>query len=639
MDLLGNLNPVQQMIVKDTEGYMLILAGAGAGKTRVLTYRIAYLIQNGINPWNILAVTFTNKASKEMKQRVIQLVGSSGGDVWAGTFHSICVRILRRYAGEIGLQGFTIIDEKEKAKLIQQACHLCGFEYDSAPIIATISNAKNDLLSPMELLQIAEKKNEKEIAHIYQAYEDIKMQGIYMDFDDLIIKTVHILRYVEEARQIYQGQFRYVLTDEGQDTNTVQYALLNLLTEKNGNMTVVADIDQGIYKWRGALISNMIKFQQMYPTSRIHKLEQNYRSTSNIVEASNALISHNKERLEKISFTENPAGDPIILYRADDDGREADFVASAIRRIMQVDGRSYKDFAVLYRTGRQSRAIESALMQAGLKYQVIGSTSFYDRKEIKDLISYLRLMCNEFDALAMNRIINVPKRGIGDTTVKKIEDFAISCQIPFTKAIENLESVTTLSKGTKAKVEEFVSFINELRVYACQPDLSIASLIIEIMDRTGYRNQLDPDEDEDAGRLGNIDELINVADQWDKNKEEGKTLTDFLSETTLSSDIDSLEEEDTVFLMTLHAAKGLEFPIVFMIGMEENILPHGKSLSDPADIEEERRITYVGITRAEERLFWTYCKSRYEYGDPRPKMNKPSRFINELPQNVIKRIG
>lgn len=638
-DILENLNPIQSTIVKDTEGYVLTLAGAGSGKTRVLTHRIAYLLQNGVKPWGILAVTFTNKAARNMREKVTELSGDHASQVWMGTFHSICVRILRRFGGEIGLPNFTIIDEKERATLLKQCATQLGFEYEVPIMVSAIGNAKNDLLTPPELLALAQRRHEQEISHIYQVYEDKKNELGYVDYDDLIMKAVLLLQNSTEARETYQKQFRYVLADESQDTNEAQYLLLDLLTGHHKNLFLVGDIDQSIYKWRGAKISNVLKFQERYPEARIHKLEQNYRSTQTIVDAANAVISHNKERIEKTAYTDKGWGEPILAYQAEDDVREADFVASAIRRIVQVEGKDYKDFAVLYRTGRQSRSIELAFTQAGLPYQVIGGLNYYDRKEIKDIICYLRLMVNDVDSLAMNRVINVPKRGIGDTTVQKIEDYAAICQIPFPKALEHVENIATISKGTKTKIEGFVTFINELREFARQPDQSVAEIILEILRRTGYRDNLDPDKDEDASRLENIEELINVAAQWDQERTEEKTIADFLSETTLASDVDGLEDDNKIKLMTAHSAKGLEFPVVFIIGLEENILPHVRSLADPADLEEERRIMYVGITRAELRLFLTYCRNRYEYGDPRPKQNKPSRFLGEIPATLIRRLG
>jgi DNA helicase-2/ATP-dependent DNA helicase PcrA len=638
-NLLNKLNSIQRQIVEDTEGYVLTLAGAGAGKTRVLTHRIAYLLHHKVAPWRILAVTFTNKAAKEMKGRVVTIAGSQARDLWIGTFHSVCVRMLRAHGIQIGLaNNFTIIDKKEQSKLLKQCIVKCGFAYEADTVASTIGVAKNDLLNPQELRAKATYKHEIEISHIYEEYEAMKVELNYMDFDDLIMKAVYLLQVSTEVRDRYQEQFKYVLADEGQDTNRAQYTLLDLLTDKYRNLFIVGDIDQSIYKWRGARVSNMIKFQERYPEARIHLLEQNYRSTGNIVLAANTLIEHNKERLEKTAWTDNVPGDPIVIHQADDDLHEADFVTSAIRRIMEVEGREASDFAVLYRTNRQSRAVEVALTQAGISYRVLGGTSFYDRKEIKDITGYLRLLTNEYDALSIERIINVPRRGIGDTTISKIQDYANICQIPFPKAVENVRHIEGISKATKTKIEAFTQFVSELRDYAYAEGITVVNTILELLKRTGYMEQFSRDKEEDSNRMDNIQELINVADAWDKENTEQKTITDFLAETTLSSDIDQ-EVDNSVVLMTVHSAKGLEFPIVFVIGMEEGIFPHARSISDILEIEEERRLAYVALTRAEVRLFVTYCKVRYEYGDPKPKYNKVSRFIKELPKEVVRWIG
>lgn len=637
-DLLAKLNPVQREIVKDTQGEILVLAGAGSGKTRVLTHRIAYLLQNGVKPWHILSVTFTNKASREMRDRLVELAGPEARDVWVGTFHAICVRILVRFGDKIGIPNgkFTIVDDKEQTKLLKQCNELLGVEYDPDVVSGIIGNAKNALVTPEELLALSKTRQERDLAQLYQAYEDKKAELAYLDFDDLLVKTVRLFEGSQEVRDLYQNQFHFVLSDECQDQNKAQFQLLNYFSAQHGNLFMVGDIDQSIYKWRGAEIGNMMKFKEQYPNCKIYALEQNYRSTATIVNAANALILNNKERLEKTSFTENNQGDPIILYRADDDSREADFVASVISRMRQVEGRGYSDFAVLYRTNKQSRAIEVALMQAGIPYQVVGGTSFYDRKEIKDLTAYLRIIDNEFDALALDRIINVPRRGIGDTTVKKIEDYAKACNIPFPKAVENVEDITGIAKGTKAKIQGFLQLINGLRDFANAEGTQIAQLILHVINETGYRNLYDIDNEEDASRLENIEEMINVADTWDKANETGKRLSDFLTETTLIADIDSMNEDDTVKLLTVHAAKGLEFPIVFLIGMEETIFPHSRSLADQKDIEEERRLAYVAITRPEIKLFMSYCNNRYEYGSPKAIRNKPSRFITEIPKEFFK---
>lgn len=640
-ELLNGLNPVQQEIVKDTQGYLLVLAGAGSGKTRVLTHRIAYLIQDGnVKPWNILAVTFTNKAAREMRERVVNLVGPEGRDIWIGTFHGICVRILMRFGSEIGYEKFTIIDDKEQKKILKEASAACGIDYDIDIIAGVVSNAKNDLLTPEGLLAEAEQQHERDIANVYMEYETKKNELGYFDFDDLIMKTVHLLNVSEIARNTYQKQFRYILTDETQDTNKAQFQLLTLLSSEHENLFAVGDADQSIYKWRGAQISNIINFQQYFPGVKQYLLEQNYRSTQTIVNASNALISRNKERLEKTAFAESAVGDPITIYQADDDGREADFVASLINRTIHIENhRTYNDFAVIYRTNRQSRAIESALTQVGIPYQVIGGHAFYDRKEIKDLVAYLRAVANGVDALAFQRIINVPKRGIGDTTVGKIGDYAAECGIPFPKALDHIDDVPKIAARTKNKITEFNNLIKELVEYAGTEEFKVAELIKIILQKTEYLQQFDEEREEDATRIENIDELINVAGKWDEDMEEGKGLSDFLAETSLVSDIDGMEGEvNAVTLLTGHASKGLEFPIVFGIGLEETIFPHGRSLGDPTELEEERRLMYVMMTRAEEKLYISHCKQRYEYGNPRPIYNRPSRFLREIPDDFVRRI-
>jgi DNA helicase-2/ATP-dependent DNA helicase PcrA len=639
-DLLDKLDPRQREIVQDTEGQVLVLSGAGSGKTRVLTYRIAYLIENGVPPWAILAVTFTNKAKRVMEERIQELVGDQGNEVWMGTFHSICIRILRRFGGQIGLApNFTIIDDKERTKILKDAIEKAECQYEPEVMASIIGNAKNDLLTPAELRMNASNRYERDAAYVYEIYEEKKDKSGYVDFDDMIMKTVRLLQNSTEARDLYQKQFRYILADEGQDTNTAQYTLLNLLMGEHQNLFVVGDIDQSVYRWRGAKIENMIKFQEVYPESRIHQLDQNYRSTANIVNAANAVIEHNVERLEKTAWTSKEAGPPIVLYEAEDDSREAEFVVSAIQRMVDVEGQSYNNFAILYRMGRQSRLIEVALTQAGIPYKVVGGKSFYDRKEIKDLVAYLRIIANEFDALAMERIINVPKRGIGDTTVKKIDQYAKDCSIPFPKALEYIDDIPKISKGTKLKIENFDHFILSLREFACVPGVSIPEIIQHILSQTGYLTELDPDKEEDESRIGNIRELIKVAEEWENTTSNPGCISDFLSETTLSGIEEGEEEVDSVTLMTAHSSKGLEFPCVFMVGMEENIFPHSRSSNDPKNMEEERRLAYVAITRAEYRLFITYCFNRYEYGDPRPKRSKVSRFVLEIPSELVRKIG
>lgn len=637
--LLDGLNPIQQEIVKDTEGNILVLAGAGSGKTRVLTHRIAYLLEQGVKPWEILSVTFTNKASREMKSRVIDLSGRKGADVWAGTFHSICIRILSRFGSEIGLEKFTIIDDSDQKKVIKEVLELLGAEYEVDIVRGVISSAKNTLLSPSELLAQATHEHEKSLAQIYQAYEDKKQEHSYIDYDDCIMKVVHLLSVSEVAAHHYQTQFRYVLTDETQDTNKAQFKLLALLSGHHGNLFAVGDSDQSIYKWRGADIKNILEFNKHFPDTKFYKLEENYRSTQVIVNASNAVIERNKERLEKTARSQGDYGQEIVIYQADDDSREGDFIAQLIRGMRNKERMNWSDFAILYRTNRQSRSAETALTQIGIPYQVVGGHAFYDRKEIKDIVAYLRAVDNGLDVLAFKRIINVPKRGIGDASILKIEDYANGCAIAFPKALEHVEDIPKIPKKAMNSIKEFNQIIAEFQVFTQSEEFSIAELIRMILGKAGYLEALNPDKEEDASRIENLEELINVAAKWDADVEqEGKGLTEFLTETSLISDIDGMDDDDAVTLMTTHACKGLEFPVVFIIGAEEGIMPHGRSLSDPAELEEERRLMYVAMTRAEKRLFITHCQKRYNYGQAMPVYSKPSRFLKEIPKEYTKRI-
>lgn len=638
-ELLSGLNPVQQEIVKDTEGQLLTLASAGSGKTKTLTHRIAYLMAQGVPPWQILAVTFTNKAAKEMRERVVHLAGTEARDVWMGTFHGICIRIIARFGSEIGIEKFTIIDDADQKKILKEVLAQVGGDYELDTVKSVISNAKNNLLTPNDLLEVSNHQHEKDLAHIYQAYEDKKTENNYLDYDDCIMKTVHLFNVSENARNQYQNQFRYVMVDEMQDTNEAQFKLLSHLSAHHENIMFVGDDYQSIYRWRGANIQNILQLDKYFPELKTYKLEQNYRSTSIIVSAANAVIQNNKERLDKTAFTENESGDPIVIYQADDDGREADFVAQVMRRMQQVEGRRWNDFAVLYRTNRQSRAIETAMTQLGIKYQVVGGHAFYDRKEIKDLVAYLRAIDNGVDALAFKRIINTPKRGIGDTTVDKIQDYADECGIPFPKAIENVDDVPKIAARTKTKIKEFAEMMARLETFSRSEEFSVAGLVEQILFETQYKESLNPDKEEDLSRLENIEELVNVAGKWDAEVDrEQKGLTEFLTETSLVSDIDGMEELDAVTLMTAHSSKGLEFPVIFLIGLEESIFPHARSLGDVGEMEEERRLMYVAMTRAEKKLFITHCRQRYEYGKPAPTYNRPSRFLREIPTELVKKI-
>lgn len=639
-ELLAGLNPVQQVIVKDTEGNKLVLAGAGSGKTRVLTHRISYLLSQNVPPWQILAVTFTNKAAKEMRERVMLLAGTTARDVWMGTFHSVCIRILARFGSEIGIDKFTIIDDADQKKLIKEVLALLGADYEVDVIKKVISDAKNDLIGPQELASVAKHSQERDLANIYEAYEEKKTENNYLDYDDCISKAVHLFDMSEAARNQYQHQFRYVMTDETQDTNKAQFKLLMHLSAHHENLFAVGDSDQSIYKFRGAELSNIINFETFFPDTVVYRLEQNYRSTNSIVSASNSVIENNKERLEKTSFTEQQDGDLLTLYQADDDTREADFVARSIQHIRRVKDGSWNDFAVLYRTNRQSREIEKSFTQLGIPYQIVNGHAFYDRKEIKDIVGYLRAVNNEMDALAFNRIVNVPKRGIGATTVGRIQDYATDCNIPFSKALENVGDIPKIPKKALASIEDFLQMITEFKTYAASDESSIAELIQMIIVRTGYKDELNPDRDDDLTRIENLEELTNVAAKWDiedHNEEGDGGLTQFLSETSLTAAVDGMEPKDTVTLLTIHSSKGLEFKNVFLIGLEENIFPHSRSKSDIQEMEEERRLMYVAMTRAEEKLVLSHCKQRFEYGGGLT-YNQPSRFLREIPKHLLKRI-
>ena len=634
--LLEGLNPIQRQIVRDTEGRILVLAGAGSGKTRVLTHRISYLLENQVSEWNILAVTFTNKAAREMRERVRQLT-NKGRDVWIGTFHSICLRILSRFGSEIGYEKFTVIDDKDQKKMIKDILELLGFEFKPEEVLSRISKWKNELKTP-DMVE-SEENYDKDILNIYREYEERKKDLSYFDFDDLIMKTVQLLNVSERARERLTRRFKYIMVDEYQDTNHAQFRLIDLLSTHHQNLFVVGDCDQSIYRFRGADISNILMFQAYYPDSKVYKLEQNYRSTETIVKASNTLIENNTERLEKTAYTYNKSGDPIVIYQAQDDESEADFVTAVIGRMHELENRPYSDFCVLYRTNRQSRAIEASLFQNKIPYTILKGVSFYDRKEIKDILSYLRVIYNPDDDLAWRRIINVPKRGIGDTTIERIQHYCDDCKITFGKGLLHIEDVPKVSPRAKNKIKDLLQMIDDFRQYVQSEEFSISGLIDLVISRTRYKEMFDTRKEEDQSRLENIGELINIAARFEQEQEDGNkpTLQEFLSISTLSNDVDELDGEvDKVTLMTVHSAKGLEFPVVFVIGLEEKIFPHIKSIEHPLELEEERRLAYVAFTRAEEKLFLTYCRTRFEYG--RPTFNQPSRFLMEIPDELVKRV-
>ncbi|UNY39818.1 DNA helicase [Bacillus phage vB_BauM_KLEB27-3] len=636
--ILEGLNPVQKEIVQDTEGNKLVLAAAGSGKTATLTRRISYILEQGVPGWQVLAVTFTNKAAREMKERLISMAGERAESVWIGTFHGICYRILARYSSEIGYDKITIIDDKEQKKLLKEAMELTDLDYDIDVVKSIISSAKNDMILPEDLLQNAQYQHEKDVAHIFIAYEEKKKEMNYFDFDDLIMKTVYLFEVSEKVREHYQRQFRYVSVDEVQDTNIAQFKLMQYFSAHHQNLYAVGDDSQSIYKWRGAQISNIINFDKYFDNLKTYRLEQNYRSTQNIVNAANSVIEHNEERLDKTAFTENDPGEPIYLVNLDDDGREADFVSDVINRMVKLQGHSYKDFAVLYRTNKQSRIIETVFNQLKIPYQLVNGHAFYDRKEIKDITAYLRAIHNEMDMLAFERIINTPKRGIGTATITKIQKYADDYMIPFSKALNNIDDIPKVSAKAKGSIKQFVSLMETYQQLSNSKDHTVADLISSIIITSGYAESLQTGKEEDQTRMENLDELVNMAAKWEEDAEEEKSLEDFLAETSLVNDADSIDDENLVTLMTVHSSKGLEYPVVFIIGMEESVFPHGRSLSNKKDMEEERRLAYVAMTRAEKKLIISHCSRRYEYGQSSPIFCKPSRFIKEIPKSLIKRL-
>lgn len=902
---LERLNDDQKRIAKHTEGNVLVLAGAGSGKTSVLTSRIAYLIEQGVLPWQILSLTFTNKASKEMKERLVSMVGPEARDVWMGTFHSVCIRILIRFGSEIGLDTFTLIDDADQKKLIKEVIKTTETSLEEKYILSEISDFKNSLQSPDYVLNNATNSNEESLGHLYMAYEEKKQEHNYIDYDDCIMKTVHLFRVSKAARDVYHSQFKYVLTDETQDTNTAQFELLKHLSAGHHNLFAVGDVDQcqppetlvrtpdgerridelkngdnviswnrnaqyatdkgypievasreyegdmftisadnkstratpnhkflvrwtehaknlwvtylmyredrgyrvgwcqlfkvdggfhlgtrarlekadkvwilnthsskkeatvyenfmslkygipmimfepnnalyteeviseifsksdyhsglpclidhkksfdypiypyptkkigrpsyfecyasnlipelmsiptpgsskerniwtpitdvdvhdykglvysldveehhnyiadglvtlnSIYAFRGAKIENIMKFSNIFPDTAVYKLEQNYRSTPVIVNASNAVISGNKNRYEKTSFAMKQGGSNIIIKACDNEKNEAEYLANVINAIKR-KGRKYEDVAILYRTNRQSQAIEARFMKESIPYQIVGGQSFADRKEVKDIVAYLRAISSEIDELAFARIINVPKRGIGETTVGRIKDYADECGIPFSKALENIDDVPKINAKTKLKIKDFSLMIEKLREKSKVENFKVSDFIIRIYKDSGYEESLQENTEENESRKGNIKELVVMGTSWDETSDDDATLSDFLTETSLSADIDKMEDEQGVTMMTVHSSKGLEFPFLFVVGIEEGMFPSGRALGSEEDIEEERRLFYVAMTRAEERLFLSYAMNRYEYNNPIPRRSKQSRFLYEIPEEYVRRV-
>jgi len=635
-DILKGLNDKQYEAVVNTEGPCLVIAGAGSGKTKVLTHKIAYLIgEKQVKPWNILAITFTNKAANEMKERIGNLVGDVAADIWMGTFHSICVRILRRFIDRIGFDSsFIIFDTSDQRTLVKACIKSIGLDdkmFTDRSVLSEISNAKNEMLEPDQYTVRANGDFRKEkIALVYEMYQKRLKENNAIDFDDIINYTIKILMENTDILEYYSDKFHYVLVDEYQDTNKAQFTLVTMLASKNGNITVVGDNDQGIYSFRGADISNILNFERDFPGTKIIKLEQNYRCTGNILKAANAVIKNNEVTYKKELWTENEVGNLPAVYSAKNEYDEGTYIAQQIEHLRREEYYKYSDFAILYRMNTQSRAIEEILRRESIPYKIIGGLKFYERKEIKDIISYLRLIQNPSDNLSLKRIINEPKRGIGKTSLDKIEELSINSGVPMYEIIKNAEQYGLNRVFLNSR--EFVNAIEELR--AKKDDIKISDLIKEILKKSGYTQALENENTIEAeNRIENLDEFLTVAIEFEDESADNK-LSDFLEGITLSSDIDNMEEaEETVTLMTLHSAKGLEFPVVFLVGMEEGIFPGYKSIGEPKELEEERRLCYVGITRAKEHLFLTCSKQRTIFGST--SCNQVSRFLREIPSDLL----
>ena len=642
MSIYDTLNEQQREAVYHTEGPVLILAGAGSGKTRVLTHRTAYLIEEcGVNPYNIMAITFTNKAAGEMRERIDKLVGYGSESIWVSTFHSTCVRILRRHIDRIGFDtNFTIYDSDDQKTLMKDICKRLNVDtkiYKEKSLLAAISHAKDELISPEEYATRAAASGDyakKKQAEIYREYQEALRKNNALDFDDLIVKTVELFRVDAQVLDYYQERFRYIMVDEYQDTNTVQFELVSTLARKYKNLCVVGDDDQSIYKFRGANIYNILNFEKHFPEAVTIKLEQNYRSTQNILDAANSVIANNVGRKRKTLWTDNAQGKKIGFRQFETGYEEAEYIAKDIAGCVQSGAYHYGDCAVLYRTNAQSRLFEEKFIVSNIPYKIVGGVNFYARKEVKDLLAYLKTIDNARDDLAVRRIINVPKRGIGATTLNRVADYAAEQDLSFYNALKMADDIPTLGKSA-AKIHPFVNFIQVMR--SKLELISVSELLQEIIDETGYVKELEAEGTEEAqARIENIDELISKVVTYEEG-EEHPTLSGFLEEVALVADIDSLEEgSDYVVLMTLHSAKGLEFPKVYLAGMEDGLFPSYMSIaydSSSEDLEEERRLAYVGITRAKEELTITCARQRMIRGET--QYNKVSRFVREIPSELL----
>ena len=642
MAVYDTLNKPQKEAVFHTEGPLLILAGAGSGKTRVLTHRIAYLIEEkGVNPWNILAITFTNKAAEEMRQRVDSLVGIGAESIWVSTFHSMCVRILRRYIDRLGYDNrFTIYDTDDQKTLMKEVCRKTDIDtkrFKERMLLSVISSAKNEMILPEEFeLNAGGDFVQLKIAKVYKEYEAQMRANNALDFDDLLVKTVQLLETQPDVRENYQERFRYIMVDEYQDTNTVQFRLVSLLAGKYRNLCVVGDDDQSIYKFRGANIRNILDFEKEFSDAKVIKLEQNYRSVGNVLEVANSVIRNNKGRKEKTLWTDNEKGEKIRLRQFDTAYDEAQFIAEDIKD-ETAQGANYSDHAVLYRTNAQSRLLEEKFVAMNIPYKIVGGINFYSRREIKDVLSYLKTIDNGKDDLAVRRIINVPQRGIGLTTINRIQESAAARGIGFYDALSAPDLIPGIGRSA-SKLDSFAALIEYFK--GRSEESGVTDLLTEVIEKTGYTESLEADDPEELeARVQNIDELVSKAAVYEEScsdRGERPTLSGFLEEVALVADIDSVaEDRDYVILMTLHSAKGLEFPHVYLAGMEDGLFPSYMSISgdDPEELEEERRLCYVGVTRAEEKLTLTCARMRLVRGER--QYNSMSRFIKEMPSALI----
>ena len=643
MSIYDTLNPPQREAVAQTEGPVLILAGAGSGKTRVLTHRIAYLMdEKGVNPWNILAITFTNKAAQEMRERVDKLVGFGSESIWVSTFHSACVRILRRHIDNLGYDtNFTIYDTDDQKSLMKDVCRKMNIDtkiYKERSLLAQISHAKDELLTPDDMeMKAAGDYNMKKVASVYREYQAALRKNNALDFDDLIVKTVELFEKCGAVLEYYQERFKYIMVDEYQDTNTAQFKFISLLAQRYQNLCVVGDDDQSIYKFRGANIGNILGFEHVFPDARVIRLEQNYRSTKNILNAANQVIANNTERKAKTLWTENEEGSKVHFRQFLNAYEEAEYVAGEIGKLKRNGLGNYRDCAILYRTNAQSRIFEEKFIAANIPYKLVGGVNFYARKEIKDLLCYLKTINNARDDLAVQRIINVPKRGIGATTLGRVQDYADNMGISLYEALRVAEEVPSIGRSL-SKIDGFVTFIQMLKSKA--DVLTVEEILQEVIDSTGYVAELEAEDTEESrARIENIDELISKTVAYQEAMEEQNqpaTLSDFLEEVALIADIDTVDpDQDYVLLMTLHSAKGLEFPKVFMVGMEDGIFPSHMTISygDDGEMEEERRLCYVGITRAMKDLTLTCAQQRMIRGET--QYNRVSRFVREIPRELV----